>query len=77
MHTSAETLREAQTKRHCHPLCVVKMQAISDTLIEVDASKVVHTWTDTVPRMEIRTVDDTLCQLKVETLINKPSDALA
>ena len=56
MHTSAETLREAQTKRHCHPLCVVKMQAISDTLIEVDASKVVHTWIDTVPRMEIRTV---------------------
>ena len=54
------TIREVQTKRHCHPLRDVKMEAISDTLVEVDARKVVHTWADTVPRVEIRTVDDTL-----------------
>ena len=44
IYTPAETLREVRTKTHCHPLGDVKIEAISDTLVEVEASKVVYTW---------------------------------
>ena len=73
----AETRRAAQTKTHCHPLLDVKIQAISVTLVELETSKMVDTWTDRVATVEIRTVDETLRQLETEALINTPSDALA
>ena len=77
MDRPAETLREAQRKTHCHPLQDVKIQVNSNTLVEVDASKVVGTWAERIARMEIRTVNETLSQLEAETLINTPCDALA
>ena len=46
--TPNETLREVQTKTHCNPLRDVKVEAISDTLVEVEARKVVDIWADTV-----------------------------
>lgn len=55
--TPVETLGEAQTKTHCHPLRDVKIEAISVKLGEVKASKLAD---DTVARVEIRTVDGTL-----------------
>ena len=39
----AETLREAQSKTHCHPLRHVKIEVNSNTLVEVEASKMVGT----------------------------------
>ena len=72
-----ETLREVQTKTHCHPLLRVKIEAISVTLSEIEARKVVYTWANTGSRVEIRTVDVTLGQLEAKALINTPSDALA
>ena len=71
-----ETLREAQTKKHCHPLLNVKIEAINVTRGEVKASKVAHTWADTAARVEIRTVDDAMRQLAAVALINTSSDAL-
>ena len=41
--TPAKTLREKQTKTHCHPLRDVKIEAISVTLSEVKAFTVVDT----------------------------------
>ena len=55
--TPAETLREVQTKTHFHPLRDLRIEAISNTLVEVEANKVVYTWADTVARVKIRTVD--------------------
>ena len=55
----------------------VKIQVNSNTLVEVEESKVVGTWAERVAKMEIRTVDETLSQLEAETLINTPCDALA
>ena len=74
--TPVETLGEAQTKTHCHPLRDVKIEAIGVTLGEVKASKLADAWGDTVARVEIRTVDGTLRQLEAEALIDMPSDAL-
>ena len=54
--TSAESIREAQNKTHCLPLHDVKIEAISSTLFEVEVSKVVVTWVNSVARVEIRTV---------------------
>ena len=75
--TPAETLREAQTKTHSHPLRDVKVEVISDTLVEEKASKVVDTWPDTVARVEIRKVHDTLGQLEGKALMRTRSHALA
>ena len=55
--TPAETLREVQTKTHFHPLPDLRVEAISNTLVEVEGNKVVYTWADTVARVKIRTVD--------------------
>ena len=77
MQTPAATLREAQTKKHCHLLLDVKVEVISDTLVEEEASKVVDTWPDTVVRVEIRNMLDALGQLEAEAVINTRSDALA
>ena len=77
MQTSAEILREAQTKTHCHLLLHVKVEVISDTLVEEEASKVVVTWPDIVVRVEIRNVLDTLGELEAGAVINTRSDALA
>ena len=54
------TLREAQTKTLCHALRNVKVEVISDTLVEEEANKVVDTWPDRVVGVEIRKVHDTL-----------------
>ena len=62
--TPVETLGEVETKTHCHPLRDVKIEAISVTLGEVKAGKLTDAWGDTVARVEIRTVDGTLRQLK-------------
>ena len=43
MDTPGWTLQEVQTKTACHPLRDVTIEAISVTLGEVEASKVVHT----------------------------------
>ena len=75
--TPSESLGEAQTKTYCHPLRDVKIEAISVTLGEVRASKLVDAWGDTLARVEIRTVDGTLGQLEAEALIDTPSDTLA
>lgn len=40
----------------------VKIDPVNVTLSEVEASKVVDSWADTVGRLKIRTVDDTLGQ---------------
>ena len=45
-----------------HPLRDVKIDPVNVTLSEVEASKVVDSWADTVGRLKIRTVDDTLGQ---------------
>ena len=75
--TPVDTLREVQTKTHCHPLLRVKIEAMSVTLGEIEARKVVDTWANTLVRVEIRTVDGTLGQLEAKALINTPSYALA
>ena len=46
-----------QTKTHFHPLRDLRIDAISNTLVEFEANKVVYTWADTVARVKIRTVD--------------------
>ena len=61
------TLREAQTKTLCHALRNVKVEVISDTLVEEEANKVVDTWPDRV----------WMTYLEAEALINTLSDALA
>ena len=58
--TPAQTLREAHNKTHRNPLRHVKIEGISDTLVEVEAIKEVNTWANKIARVEIRTVDDTL-----------------
>ena len=55
--TPAKTLREVQTKTHFHPLRDLRIEAISSTLVQVEASKVVYTWADTAAKVEIRSVD--------------------
>ena len=55
----------------------IKVEVISDTLVEEKAGKVVDTWPDTVARVEIRKVHDTLGQLEGEELIKTRSHALA
>ena len=65
--TPAVTLREAQTKTLCHALRNVKVEVISDTLVEEEANKVVDTWPDRV----------WMTYLEAEALINTLSDALA
>ena len=50
------TLREAQTKTLCYALRNVKVEVISDTLVEEEANKVVDTWHDRVVGVEIRKV---------------------
>ena len=55
----------------------VKVEVISDTLVEEEASKVVVTWPDIVVSVEIRNVLDTLGELEAEAVINTRSDALA
>ena len=62
--TPPETIREAQTKTDCHPLRDVKIEEISRTMLEVEASKVVDTWANRVARVEIRTVDDKLGKIE-------------
>ena len=74
--TPNETVRELQTKTHCHPLRDGKVEAISGTLVEVEARKVVDIWADTVARVEIRTVNDSLGQLESEEPIKTLSNAL-
>lgn len=51
--TPADTLRELQTKTHCHPLWHVKMEEISITLGEVYASKVVHSLAHAIARVRL------------------------
>ena len=46
-----------QTKTHFHPLLDLRIDAISNTLVEFEANKVVYTWADTAARVKIRTVD--------------------
>lgn len=68
---------EAQIKKHCDLLHEVKIEVIIDTLGGVEVSKIVKTWTDTVFKMKTRTAGDTLVQLEVKALINRPGDTLA
>ena len=74
--TPAETIQEAQTKIHCHPLRD-EIEAVSSTLFEMEASKVADTWANRVARVEDRTVDDKLGKLEAEALINTPSNSVA
>ena len=55
----------------------VKIKATSDTLDDVEASKVVDTGAQTVNRKEIGRVNDTLGQLQAKALMYMPSDTLA
>lgn len=68
---------EAQIKKHCDLLHEVKIEVTIDTLGGVEVSKIVKTWTDTVFKMKTRTAGDTLVQLEVKALINRPGDTLA
>ena len=68
---------EAQIKKHCDLLHEVKIEVTIDTLGGVEVSKIVKTWTDTVFKVNTRTVGDTLVQLEVKALINRPGDTLA
>lgn len=70
-------MREAQIKKHCDLLHEVKIEVTIDTLGGVEVSKIVKTWTDTVFKMKTRTAGDTLVQLEVKALINRPGDTLA
>ena len=54
------TPREAQTKTFCHSLRNVKVEVISDTLVEEEANKVGDTWPERVVGVEMRKVLDTL-----------------
>ena len=58
--TPADTPEQVQTKRRWQPLCDVNIKALSVTLREVRASKVVHTCANTVARVAISLVDDRL-----------------
>ena len=75
--TLAETVGEAQTKKHADPLHDVEIEVIIDTRGDVEASKLVKTWADTVIKVDTRKVEDTLRQLEADALINTPGDALA
>ena len=68
---------EAQIKKHCDLLHEVRIEVTIDTLGGVEVSKIVKTWTDTVFKMKTRTAGDTLVQLEVKALINRPGDTLA
>lgn len=68
---------EAQIKKHCDLLHEVKIEVTIDTLGGVEVSKIVKTWSDTVFKMKTRTAGDTLVQLEVKALINRPGDTLA
>ena len=68
---------EAQIKKHCDLLHKVKIEVIIETLGGVEVSKIVKTWTDAVFKVNTRTVGDTLVQLEVKALINRPGDTLA
>ena len=68
---------EAQIKKHCDLLHEVKIEVTIDTLGGVEVSKIVKTWTNTVFKMKTRTAGDTLVQLEVKALINRPGDTLA
>lgn len=75
--TPVETLREAQTKTQFHVLRDVRIKATSDTQSDVEATKVVDTWAETVNRVKTRTVDDTVARLEAKALINFPGEAIA
>ena len=74
--TPAETIQEAQSKTHSHPLRD-EIEAISSTLFEMETRKVAHTWANRVASVEVRTVDDKLGKLEAEELINTPSNSVA
>ena len=44
----------------------IKIDVTSETLVEMEARKVVNIWADTVARVEERRVNDTLGQLEAE-----------
>ena len=44
----------------------IKIDVTSDTLVEMEARKVVNIWAETVARVEERRVNDTLGQLDAE-----------
>jgi len=75
--TLAETVGEAYTNTHCDPLHDAKVEVKIDALGGVEARKLLKTRTDTVVKVETRTVVDIFGLLKAKALINTPDDALA